>query len=60
MELPQAFYYGVCNLVNCKNVFIYMKPSKKSWEIGHLSGVGIFAWGVFLLALGGTFDKELF
>ena len=28
MELPQGFCCGVCNLLNCKNVFIYMKPSK--------------------------------
>ena len=39
MELPQDFCCGVFNLLNCV---------KRSWETGHLRGVGSFAcWSVF-------------
>ena len=39
MELPQDFFCGVFNLLNCV---------KRSWETGHLRGIGSFAcWSVF-------------
>ena len=38
----------------------YPNSVKRSWETVHLRGVGNFAWGAFLLGVGGKLDEELF
>ena len=42
--------------------FTWILPNsvKRSWETGHLRRVGNFAWGVFLLGVGGKLDEKLF